>query len=96
MWQGRHLQVESLRSVDRAFAALHVRYATPLRIFYHPQDEEEDVPASIDFYWDAPCDVFGHDENNAVDIYDDIDEFELIAQTEVDQVLLERVDKHAT
>ena len=90
----RHLHGEDLRSVDRAFAAWPVRYATPSCIFYYPEDEEEDVPANIDFYWDAPCDVFGHDENNTFDIYEDIDEFDLVAQDEADQALLERVNKH--
>ena len=91
----RHLHGEDLRNVDRAFAAWPVRYATPSCIFYHPEDEEENVPANIDFYWSAPCDVFGHDENNTFDIFGDVDDFDLVAQDEVDQALLERVNKHA-
>ena len=90
-----HLEGEDLRCVDRAFATWPVRYATPSRIFYHPEEEEEDVPANIDFYWDAPCDVFGHDETNTFDIFGDSGDFELIAQDEVDQALLERVNKRA-
>ena len=88
-----HLHGEHLRSVDRAFLAWPVRYATPSCIFYHPEDDEEDLPANINFYWAAPCDVFGHHENNIFDIDGDVDEFELIAQDEKDQALLERVDK---
>ena len=92
----RHLHGEDLRNVDRAFAAWPVRYATPSCIFYYPEDEEEDVPASIEFYWSAPCDVFGHDEVDTFDIFGDSDDFELIAQNMVDQALLERVNKRAS
>ena len=83
---------EQLRSVDRAFLAWPVRYATPSGVLYNPEDEDDGIPASIDFYWDKDID---DDEKSMFDIGEGRDELELTSKDEEAQALLERVDGRA-
>ena len=57
------LRGDDLRSVDRAFAAWPVRHATPSSIGFYPEDDKQDAPASVDFYWEVLCDGCVYDEN---------------------------------
>ena len=88
-----HLRGEDLRGVNRAFLAWPVRYKPPTCILFYPQDDDNGgLPATIDFSWGTPCCAFDSDESRVFAVFGDVDESELFARDDKDQMLLERVD----